>query len=252
MDIELLSIDLSNYCSKQCSFCYNHSRKDGNVLWKPKEVIDFALDCIDHGVKAISLGGGEPFEYDGIADVIDAIQPKAYLSITTNGLPLGDSFSWKTLGDHKPDKIHISLHNPGSRHELESVVREVIYLPHLGIKPGCNLLVGSRTIEESKFAYERLLEVLSPEQIILVPLRWYGVPTAEELSYVAGGKPFQSPSCILGCSRPQNFASVSWDKKVNSCSYAPDKQPLETLDYNGLMSALNKVIFKPCMFHENK
>ena len=132
------------------------------------------------------------------------------------------------------------------------MVREVIYLPHLGIKPGCNLLVASRTIEESKIAYERLLEVLTPEQIILVPLRWYGTPTAEELSYVAGGKPFQSPSCILGCSRPHNFASVSWDKKVNSCSYAPDKRALETLDYSGLINALDKVTFKSCIFDENK
>ncbi|MBR5299989.1 MAG: radical SAM protein [Bacteroidales bacterium] len=252
MNIELLSIDLSNYCTKQCSFCYNHSRKDGNVLWKPQEVIEFALDCINHGVHAISLGGGEPFEYDGIIDIIDAVQPKAYLSITTNGLPLGNSFGWKKLEEHKPDKIHISLHNPGSRHELENVIREVIHLPDFGIKPGCNLLVGKSTIEESKIAYERLLEVLSPEQIILVPLRWYGTPTAEELSYVAGGKPFQSPSCILGCSRPQNFASVSWDKKANSCSYAPDKQPLNTLDYNGLVNALNRVTFKPCMYNENK
>ena len=41
--IELLSIDLSNYCSKQCLFCYNHSTREGNTLWKPQEVIDFGL-----------------------------------------------------------------------------------------------------------------------------------------------------------------------------------------------------------------
>ena len=42
--IELLSIDLSNYCSKQCPFCYNHSTRAGNTLWKPQEVIAFASD----------------------------------------------------------------------------------------------------------------------------------------------------------------------------------------------------------------
>ena len=62
---EIISIDLSNYCTKQCSFCYNHSRKDGNTLWQVDEVISFASDCISHGIKALSLGGGEPFEYDG-------------------------------------------------------------------------------------------------------------------------------------------------------------------------------------------
>ena len=73
MNIELLSIDLSNYCSKQCAFCYNHSTKEGNTMWKPEEVIGFASDCVAHGVRAVSLGGGEPFEYDGIFDVIDAL-----------------------------------------------------------------------------------------------------------------------------------------------------------------------------------
>ena len=105
--IELLSIDLSNYCTKQCPFCYNHSTKEGNVMWKPEEVIAFAKDCVQHGVQAVSLGGGEPFEYDGILDVIDALTPVCHLSVTTNGLPLvrPDGISWKTLKEHQPDKI---------------------------------------------------------------------------------------------------------------------------------------------------
>ena len=74
--VERLSIDLSNYCSKQCSFCYNHSTKEGNTLWKPSEVIAFASDCVKNGVKAVSLGGGEPFEYDGVFEVIDALYPQ--------------------------------------------------------------------------------------------------------------------------------------------------------------------------------
>ena len=61
MTLELLSIDLSNFCSKQCSFCYNHSTRDGNTVWTPDEVIRFVSDCIGHGIKAVSLGGGEPF-----------------------------------------------------------------------------------------------------------------------------------------------------------------------------------------------
>ena len=95
--IELLSIDLSNYCSKQCSFCYNHSTLKGNTLWQPSEVIAFASDCIKHGIKAVSLGGGEPFEYEGTFDVIKALYPQCYLSVTTNGLPLENSVVWHKL-----------------------------------------------------------------------------------------------------------------------------------------------------------
>ena len=38
-------------------------------MWKPSEVIEFVSNCIKHGVKAVSLGGGEPFEYEVLFEV---------------------------------------------------------------------------------------------------------------------------------------------------------------------------------------
>ena len=250
--IEQLSIDLSNYCSKQCPFCYNHSSKKGNIAWSAEEVIAFAKDCIANGVKAVSLGGGEPFEYDGIFDIIDALYPLCYLTVTTNGLHFGSNrrVPWKTLELHKPDKIHISLHNPDSL-ELSMVLQESRMLQKLGIKPGCNLLVSKSNLEDCALAYESLSSVLNPDQIILVPLRFRDTPSPKELAYVTGGEPFQSPSCLLKCQPLEKFASVSWDKKVNYCSYAGGKQPLQSLDFQGLVNALDKVQFKSCTSHEN-
>ena len=246
MNIELLSIDLSNYCSKQCTFCYNHSTREGNTLWKPQEVIDFASDCIVHGVKAVSLGGGEPFEYEGVFEVIDALYPKCYLSVTSNGLPLENPQIWKMLTGHKPDKIHITIHQPDNEAEVNRVERQVLRIASIGIKPGLNLLVGANRVVQAKNVYERMSKVLSSDQIILVPQRFSNTPKPRQLANVAGGKPFQSPSCLLNCQRPTNFCSVSWDKKVNSCSFAPCKVPLQTLDYVGLTVALEKVNWNSC------
>ena len=246
MNIELLSIDLSNYCSKQCSFCYNHSRREGNTLWRPQEVIDFASDCIKHGVKAVSLGGGEPFEYNGVFEVIDALFPKCYLSVTSNGLPLENERIWEILTKHKPDKIHITIHQPDCEAEVNRVERQVQRIASIGVKPGVNLLVGADKVASTKEVYERLGKLLNSDQIILVPQRFSNTPTPKQLASVAGGKPFQSPSCLLKCQRPTNFCSVSWDKKVNSCSFAPNKVPLETLDYAGLIKALEMVKWKKC------
>lgn len=246
MNIELLSIDLSNYCSKQCPFCYNHSRREGNTLWKPQEVIDFASDCIEHGVKAVSLGGGEPFEYEGVFEVIDALYPKCYLSVTSNGLPLENKQIWEMLTKHKPDKIHLTIHQPDSEAEVLRVERQVQRIASIGIKPGVNLLVGADKIASAKSVYERLDKLLNNDQIILVPQRFSNTPTPKQLASVAGRNPFQSPTCLLKCQRPTNFCSVSWDKKVNSCSFAPNKVPLETLDYRGLIQALEKVKWKKC------
>lgn len=244
--IELLSIDLSNYCSKQCPFCYNHSGQEGNTMWSPLEVIDFVSDCITHGVKAVSLGGGEPFEYEGVFDVIDALYPKCYLSVTSNGLPLEYPKTWEMLTEHKPDKIHLTIHHPNDDSEIIRVERRLQSIAQLGIKPGLNLLVGADKIDYAKIVYERLGKILCPNQIILVPQRFSNTPTPKQLASVAGGKPFQSPSCLLKCQRPSDFCSVSWDKKVNSCSFSPSKVPLATLDFNGLVKALDLVRWRSC------
>lgn len=245
--IELLSIDLSNYCSKGCPFCYNHSTRTGNTMWQPSEVIQFASDCIKNGIKAVSLGGGEPFEYQGIFDVIDALYPQCYLSVTSNGMPLEDEHTWEQLRLHKPDKMHITIHNPDNAREVERVKGLLPRIAALDIKPGVNLLVGADKIEIAKSVYLQLTRnLITTNQVILVPQRFSNTPTAKQLAYVADGKPFQSPSCLLGCRRPMDFCSVSWDKKVNPCSFAPNKIPLKTLDYQGLIDGLNKVEWKSC------
>lgn len=244
--IELLSIDLSNYCSKECSFCYNHSRKEGNTLWKPSEVIAFASNCITNGVKAVSLGGGEPFEYEGVFEVIDALYPKCYLSVTSNGLPLEDESVWKKLERYKPDKIHITIHQPNNENEVKRVEALLPRIEALGVKPGLNLLVGADKIDAATGVFQRMIRILKSDQIILVPQRFSNTPSPKQLASVAGGKPFQSPSCLLACKRPENFCSVSWDKNVNSCSFAPNKVSLESLDYKGLIDALGRVNWKRC------
>ncbi len=244
--IELLSIDLSNYCTKECPFCYNHSTRDGNIMWAPDEVISFARDCVMHGVKAVSLGGGEPLEYEGIFDIIDVLMPLCYLSVTTNGLPLLNSHIRRGLEIHKPDKVHITLHNPEDAKEFQRIYDQLDEIKDMGIKPGANLLVANDKIFFAKAAYKRLRIKLMPDQIILIPQRFSKTPTPNELALVTDGEKFQSPSCLLDCKPPVNFVSVSWDKKVNHCSYAGGKMPLEELSYEGLIKALSKVHFISC------
>ena len=243
---ELLSIDLSNYCSKRCSFCYNHSNPEGAIMWKPAEVIDFASDCVKNGIKAVSLGGGEPFEYEGIFEIMAALYPITYLSVTSNGLPLLKRDVFEKLLKHSPDKIHLTIHNPDNQKEVIRVIEQVVELSKTKIKPGVNLLISSYCIAECQEVYAKLLETLQSNQIILIPKRFGDTPTVKQMASVANGKPFQSPSCLLKCEIPSKFVSVSWDKKVNHCSYAGGKEPLRALDYAGLVDALKRVVFSNC------
>ncbi|MDE7414484.1 MAG: radical SAM protein [Muribaculaceae bacterium] len=245
--IEMLSLDLSNFCSKGCAFCYNSSNSIGQTSWEPEEVIRFLKDCIANGVKAVSLGGGEPFEYKGIFQVMEAIYPLCYLSVTSNGLPLENEEIWHKLINTKPDKIHLTIHNPDDEPEVKRVLYRLDCLKEIGIKPGINLLVAADKISASKLIYRMSLRHVSPEQIILVPQRYTKTPTPIQLSEITGGRPFQSPSCLLKCKALENFVSVSWDKRVNFCSFAEGKEPLESLDYKGLMEAMAKIEFKSCI-----
>jgi len=215
-------------------------------MWTPAEVMSFAADCIAHGVKAVSLGGGEPFEYDGVFDIIDALRPLVYLSVTSNGLPLLNNNLWQQLMLHAPDKLHITIHNPDNNAEVNRVLQQVEQLTATTIKPGVNLLVSSHKIEACKRVYQVLRNIIQPDQIILVPQRFSCTPSANELASITSGAPFQSPSCLLECIRPTNFCSVSWNKRVNSCSFAGGKEPLEELTYSGMMNALQRVHFTHC------
>lgn len=154
--------------------------------------------------------------------------------------------TWHKLLQYSPDKIHITIHRPGDKKEVERVINTVTKLSETSIKPGVNLLVSASAVEDAKQVYERLSDKLNADQIILVPQRFSDSPTPRQLASVTNGRPFQSPDCILGCKRPANFCSVSWDKKVNSCSFAGGKVPLDTLDFKGLSESLAKVKFMSC------
>jgi hypothetical protein len=120
-------------------------------------------------------------------------------------------------------------------------MRQLRRLSQTEIKPGLNLLVRANQIPGAKAVFDQALTILNLDQIILIPQRYSNTPTPKDLSAVAGGRPFQSPSCILKCQRPDKFCSVSWDKRVNYCSYADGKTPLESLDFNGLTKALTAI-----------
>src|SRR5258708_33211157 len=88
---ERISIEVTNRCAKACSFCYNHSLPEGDTRWTTDELVAFVRDCAAHGVKAVSFGGGEPLQFDGLFDTLTHLQGVLFRSITSNGLLLPTS-----------------------------------------------------------------------------------------------------------------------------------------------------------------
>lgn len=245
--LERISLDVSNQCSKACNFCYNHSTPAGRTEWLPSEIINLATDCSENGVKALSLGGGEPLEYNSIFEVISALKPYLFVSISSNGLPLLNDSIFVKLLKNPPHKIHLSIHNAINTNEIQQTISTAKKLEGNGIKTGINFLVSSNELEQAKALTKRLYKNgFSSEQIIFIPRKFEFTPTATEVAHVAGKKYFQSAGCLSGCAASLRFCSISWDKKVNYCSYSPGKSPLKSLDYAGVINALRDINFRTC------
>jgi len=236
-DVERLSIELTNRCGKACWFCYNTSRPEGATTWSVAEVVDFVRDCSHHAVKAVSFGGGEPLEYDGLFEVLAALRGVLFRSMTTNGLLLSDDVI-RRLVDVGVDKVHVSLHFSGNARELARVIASVGALASAGIRSGVNLLVARSALADARAAAAALHDAgISNERIVYLPMRGQDTPTPREIAEVADG-PFQSMTCLAACGPSPRFASIRWDKTVAWCSYTTTRRTLEQPTHAALLAAL--------------
>ncbi len=238
MPFERISIELTRRCSKGCWFCYNGSSRDGDTHWTEDEVIGFVADCARHGTRAVSFGGGEPLQYPGLFNILRALDGGLFRSMTTNGLLLKGDLLDQLLAV-RPDKVHVSIHFPERRAEVERVIEQARLLEAAGIKSGINLLVARSQLHAATEAAALLRrEGIGNERIVYLPMRMRDTPTPAEVAQVAGKLPFQSMTCINACGISPRFCSVGWDKRVAWCSYTAERRPLASLDAAGLRYAM--------------
>jgi sulfatase maturation enzyme AslB (radical SAM superfamily) len=243
--LERLSIELTNRCGKACWFCYNTSRPEGATTWSVAEVVDFVRDCSQHGVKAVSFGGGEPLEYDGLFDVLAELRGVVFRSMTTNGLLLSTDIVTR-LVEVGIDKVHVSLHFPGNARELARVIATVHTIADAGIKSGVNLLVARSALADARAAAGALHDAgITNERIVYLPMRGQDTPTPREVADVAAG-PFQSMTCLSTCGRSPRFVAIRWDKTVAWCSYTTARRPLDGLTFAALERALENLELTFC------
>jgi hypothetical protein len=235
-----IALEVTEKCSKHCPFCYNGSAPWKAVSWDKDELVSFCMDCHKHGVEAISLGGGEPLEYPDLFAVIDSLMPELYVTVTSNGFPLLDGDCFHSFLKHLPDKIHLSIHHPEDKNEVERVLTLLHLLSPYNVTTGVNLLVNKRFIGETAHCYGTLLSSgFSSRQIILVPMKYEDQPTAKEVASVAHGLPFQTSGCLLECRHTGEFCSVTAGHQVAWCSYDKHKQKLSAPYWKSLQQALS-------------
>ncbi|MFO0928266.1 MAG: radical SAM protein [Gemmataceae bacterium] len=238
--MERLSIELTNRCGKACWFCYNGSHGGGDTVWTVDALVSFVRDCAAHGTKAVSFGGGEPLQFAGLFDVLRQLDGVLFRSITSNGL-LFEGETFERLVAARPDKVHVSIHFPGHRPEVERVIRQVKQLEERGIKSGVNLLVMRSRLADAEAAARQVRDAgIGNDRIVYLPMRGQDTPTPEQVARVAGGGPFQSTSCLAACGKSPRFVSIGWDRRVAWCSYTAERRPLDEPTHAGLVRAAGR------------
>src|SRR5262249_19788271 len=156
----------------------------GDTRWRPDEIVAFVRDCAAHGVKAVSLGGGEPLQYDGLFSVLEQLRGTLFRSVTTNGLLLGGDLLERLVAT-VPDKVHLPIHFPERDAEVERVVRQARELADRGVRSGVNFLVARSNLEAARRAAAAVREAgIGNDRIVYLPMRGRDTPTPEEVAAV--------------------------------------------------------------------
>lgn len=237
--IERLSIELSNRCRKACAFCYSASGPAGESRWTADDVVALVDDCAAHGLRAISLGGGEPLEAaDLLFPILARLRGRVFRSFTTSGLDL--DAAWREVVEAAPDKVHVSIHHPGNAAEVARVIDQVGRLAAAGIASGVNLLVMASRADDARAAARALHAAgIDNRRIVYLPLRGAtaDTPAPDVIARVAGG-PFQSMTCLTGCAASARFVALGWDRTVARCSYTSARRHVTAPTHAALVAAL--------------
>jgi len=248
---EHVAIELTSKCQKRCPFCYASSTPYSKTLWTPAEVIKFCKNLIGK-VFTINFGGGEPFEFEGITDVINSLKNEnAAISVTTNGMLL-DKYLPKIQPNPKLT-ITVSLHGP---EEMNHVVYCVKLLKSKGFKTNVNVLLRQSKLEQLKELLPRLLaltkvtflnfkpfgfgklqkqEVLHPDEILDF-VKSLGLDSTYIGSCVS--VPEGIRTIYADCGAKERWVTVTSRKTVKPCSFSTEESSLNDLSYSGLIQAL--------------
>jgi MoaA/NifB/PqqE/SkfB family radical SAM enzyme len=243
-----VAIELTSKCNKGCSFCYNSSSPGGDTLWNKNEVVELCKNLVGK-IFTINFGGGEPFEFDGIVEILNSLrEDPVALSVTTNGLLL-ERYLSQILPNPKLT-ISISLHKP---EELGFVLCCIRLLRERGFKNSVNVVLRRSKLQELRKVIPKLLNLT---KITYLNFKPYGfaqgqdketLKSEELLSFIkslglnsaylatCGKAPDEIKSVYPSCGAGKRWVTVTSRKTVKPCSFTTWEPPLRDLTYSSLL-----------------
>jgi radical SAM protein with 4Fe4S-binding SPASM domain len=139
---ELLDVSITNYCERECPFCYRRSSQSGSHMTL-EDLNSVVKEASKIGVLQIALGGGNPNQHPNFCEILREIRSAGIIpSYTTNGNGL-------TTDVLKATSLYcgamaISLYEPYDESYYEGLIKRII---SYGIKVNIHIILKTDTIE---------------------------------------------------------------------------------------------------------
>lgn len=139
---ELLDIAITNYCEKNCTFCYRKSSITGKhmPIIMYEKLLKQAMEC---GVMQIALGGGNPNQHPQFVDILRLTRKYGIIpTYTTNGHGMTDEIYRVTK--EVCGAMAVSYYQP-----LEYLKQVVRKCKENNIKLNVHFVLGKESIEQA-------------------------------------------------------------------------------------------------------
>lgn len=139
---ELIDLSITNYCGRECDFCYRQSNRNGTHM-QMSDLENIICQAKNVGVLQIALGGGNPNQQPRFVEVLRLIRSSGIVpSYTTNGMGLTDDILKATA--EYCGAMAISLYPPYSVEQYSALVDRIA---SFDIKLNMHVILKADTIE---------------------------------------------------------------------------------------------------------
>ncbi|MDR1111266.1 MAG: radical SAM protein [Deltaproteobacteria bacterium] len=175
---ELLDISITNYCERECDFCYRRSHRQGRFM-SPADYAGLIRQAGRAGVLQVALGGGNPNQHPNFVDILKITRDHGIVpSYTTNGQGMTDKIYGATR--QYCGAMAVSFYEPFSEAE-ETIKRSREH----GIKVNVHFLLSRRNLPLAIELLERRPDLLESVNA-LVFLNYKPVHSTPSLCLVDG------------------------------------------------------------------
>lgn len=139
---ELIDLSITNYCGRECDFCYRQSNRNG-IHMQMSDLENIIGQAKDVGVLQIALGGGNPNQHPRFVEVLRLIRSSGIVpSYTTNGMGLNDGILKATA--EYCGAMAISFYPPYSVEQYSAMVDRIASFK---IRLNMHVILKADTIE---------------------------------------------------------------------------------------------------------